>query len=122
MLKIYSYRGCSTCRKALKWLAEKQIPFEEVPVREQPPAQSELSAALQHNGGRVRALFNVSGSDYRTMGLKDRIAKMTKTEAAELLSMNGNLVKRPFAVDVKEGVFLSGFEVQEWAEAFGTGA
>lgn len=33
MLKLYTYKKCSTCRNARKFLANKGIAFEEHPIR-----------------------------------------------------------------------------------------
>jgi arsenate reductase len=65
----------------------------------------------------LRRLFNVSGMDYRSLGLKDTLPGMSTEEALGLLAGNGNLVKRPFAVDAGKKVFLVGFKVGEWEAA-----
>ncbi|MBL9134198.1 MAG: arsenate reductase family protein, partial [Verrucomicrobiaceae bacterium] len=65
------------------------------------------------------ALFNTSGMDYRAMGLKDKLPGMSEDAALKLLAANGNLVKRPFVVDAKAGVYLAGFKVEEWERALG---
>ncbi len=114
MLKVYSYQGCSTCKAATKWLKAKGIAFEEKPIRETPPTGAELKAMLKARGG-IKALVNTSGLDYRAMGIKDKIAGMSEAEALKLLSANGNLVKRPFALDTDRGVHLVGFKEDEWA-------
>ena len=117
MLKAYVYQGCSTCRNAIKWLKAHHIEFDEVPIRETPPTMVELQAVLKSKGGDVRALFNTSGLDYRALGLKDTLPAMPQTEALHLLSQNGNLVKRPFVIDERNGVHLIGFKEAEWKAA-----
>jgi len=119
MLKLYAYQGCSTCRNVVKWLKQHGIPYEEIPIREQPPTTLELGAALNARGGDLGALFNRSGQDYRALGMKDKLPAMTQSEALQLLSKNGNLVKRPFAIDEKKRVYLVGFKEPEWASAMG---
>ena len=118
MLKLYTYQGCSTCRNAVKWLKQQAIPFEEIPIREQPPTAPELGAALKSRDGDLGALFNRSGQDYRALGLKDKLPGLPPAEALQLLSKNGNLVKRPFAIDESKRVYLVGFKEPEWASAF----
>jgi arsenate reductase len=117
MISVYAYKGCDTCRKALKWLKERGIPHEVKAIRETPPAVAELGAALAAFGGDLRPLFNTSGGDYRELGLKDRLPGMSADEAVALLSKNGNLVKRPFVVG--DGIVLVGFKEEEWAKAIG---
>jgi arsenate reductase len=115
MLKVYTYQGCSTCRNAVKWLREHAVPFTELPIRETPPSVAELELMLKARGGDLRALFNTSGMDYRALGLKDKLPGISTAEALKLLSETGNLVKRPFALNAKAGVFLCGFKPEEWA-------
>ncbi|HEX9784642.1 MAG TPA: arsenate reductase family protein [Opitutaceae bacterium] len=117
MLKIYTYSGCSTCRSAVKWLRANGAEFTELPIRETPPSGRELAAMLAANAGEVRRLFNTSGLDYRAQGLKDRLTTMSREEALVLLACNGNLIKRPFAIDATRGVHLVGFRSPQWAAA-----
>jgi arsenate reductase len=117
MISVYAYKGCDTCRKALKWLNERGIPHEVKAIRETPPTVAELKAALASFGGDLRRLFNTSGGDYRELGLKDKLPGMTADEAVALLSQNGNLVKRPFVAG--PGVALAGFKEDEWLRVLG---
>jgi arsenate reductase len=119
MLKVYAYSGCSTCKNAIKWLKGRGIAFEEIAIRETPPAVGELKGMLVAQGGELRRLFNVSGMDYRSLGLKDTLPGMSTEEALGLLAGNGNLVKRPFALDAGKKVFLVGFKEGEWEAALG---
>lgn len=112
---VYAYSGCGTCRKALKWLEARGIRPKVVAIRETPPTMADLENALAQVGG-LKALFNVSGGDYKELGLKDRLADMPVPQALELLALHGNLVKRPF---VRMGSrYLVGFREDEWAEVF----
>lgn len=117
MLKIYAYSGCSTCKNALKWLKQHAIPFQEIAIRETPPSMTELKAMLSAFDGELRRLFNTSGMDYRALGLKDKLPSMTTETALKMLSENGNLVKRPFAIDAKNSIHLVGFKEAEWEAA-----
>jgi len=113
MLKVYTYAKCSTCRKAVKFLRDHQIKFEELPIRETPPSLAELKFMLQ--GRSLKALFNTSGLDYKALGLSGKLAGMTEAEALGLLSKNGNLVKRPFVMG--KDVRLVGFDEEAWKSA-----
>ena len=115
MLKVYTYAGCSTCKNATKWLKHRQTPFQEIPIRETPPSLAELRAMLNAHAGDLRALCNTSGQDYRALGMKDKLPTMTPEAVLALLSQQGNLVKRPFAIDLKAGIFLVGFKESLWA-------
>ena len=114
-LKVYEYKNCGTCRKALKYLEEKNISFERIPIRETPPSKAELKSMLKSYNGERKRLFNTSGGDYKSMNMKDRLPDLTDEEAISLLSENGNLIKRPFVLSGDKGVI--GFKIDEW-EAF----
>ena len=111
-LKVYAYKNCGTCRTALKFLDANQVPYSSVPIREQPPTKAELRAMLKIYGGDIRKLFNTSGQDYKKQDLKEKLPKLSTEEAIEMLSRNGNLVKRPFVLSGLGG--LVGFDEEEW--------
>ena len=111
-MKIYTYKSCSTCRNAIKYLNEKGIEYTELPIRETPPNPVELQFMLTQYDGNIKRLLNTSSKDYRELGIKDRIDTMTPSEVFELLQKNGNLVKRPFLITDDYG--LVGFKVDEW--------
>ena len=114
MLRIYTYSKCDTCRRALKFLRERNVAFEEIAIRETPPSPSELKAMAAAYGD-IRKLFNSSGSDYKALKLSEALPGMSEGEALTLLSKNGNLVKRPFLISDK--VRLVGFRLAEWEAA-----
>ncbi len=118
-LRVHAYKGCETCQKALKFLAERKIASEVIPIREQPPTVAELRRMLGFVGGDVRRLFNTSGGDYKALKMKERLPKLAMDEALALLAANGNLVKRPFALGANCGAV--GFKPDEWERLAGDG-
>jgi arsenate reductase len=117
MLTVYTYANCSTCRNAVKWLNARGVRFQERAIRETPPSPGELKAMLAAKDDNVRALLNTSGMDYRALGMKEKLPNLSLADVLDLLSKNGNLVKRPFAIDAKSNVFLTGFKEPEWKAA-----
>ena len=115
-LKVYIYKNCDTCRKAGKYLDNNGIKFESIPIREEPPSVKELNMMLNIYKGDVRKLFNTSGVDYRSLNLKEKLPKMSIDKAIDLLSSNGNLVKRPFVIKGTKGVV--GFNESVWKNLF----
>lgn len=114
ILKAYTYSGCGTCKKAVRFLRDRGVAFEEIPIREHPPAEAEIKGALQAYQGEIRRLFNTSGRDYKEMELSKKLPSLSEAEAIALLAGNGNLVKRPFVV--LESGYLVGFAETEWAK------
>ena len=113
-MKIYTYKNCDTCRKALKWLDAQGMEYEQIAIRESPPTVEELQSMLAAYEGEIRKLFNTSGRDYQALKLKDSLPKMKLPEALNLLSGNGNLIKRPFLLAGTAN--LVGFKENEWSE------
>ena len=109
---VYTYNKCSTCRRAVAWLRERGVEFDERPIRETPPTENELRIVLSVYDGNLRRLFNTSGQDYRKLGLKERLPSIDEAEAIRLLSENGNLVRRPFMLAGGKGG--AGFKEAEW--------
>lgn len=116
MLRIYTYSKCDTCRRALKFLRERNVTFDQISIRDTPPSESELKAMAMAYGD-LRKLFNSSGSDYKALKLSEELPGMSEREVFGLLSKNGNLVKRPFLIG--ESVRLVGFKLPEWQAAVG---
>lgn len=115
--KIYTYKNCGTCRKAVKYLKAQDVEFREIPIREQPPSPAELKKMLKLQGGQLKRLFNTSGGDYKALNLKEKLPAMSEIDALGLLASTGNLVKRPFALVGDKG--LVGFKEPEWDSVFG---
>jgi arsenate reductase len=115
-LRVYAYGKCDSCRKALRFLRERNVAFDIVPIREQPPAIVELRQVLRFVDD-LKRLFNTSGQDYRAMGLGAKLPALTEDEVLTLLASNGNLVKRPFVVSENWGT--AGFNEAAWRAKFG---
>ena len=109
---VLAYRKCSTCQKALKWLDEKGIEFDERPIVEEKPTYEELKQWYEKSGLPLKKFFNTSGLVYKDMGLKDKLPTMSEEEQLQLLANNGMLVKRPLVVG--EDFVLTGFREKEW--------
>ena len=118
MIKLYSYKGCDSCKKAIKWLEQRGQAFDVLPIRETPPSKKELRMMLEVYEGNLKKLFNTSGKDYREQKLGDRLSAMNVDEAFSLLRDNGNLVKRPFLVNENRG--MVGFNEDAYALFFDT--
>lgn len=117
-IRVYEYKNCSTCQKALKFLDSKKIAYEARPIVDQPPAMTELKQMLKYlkdSGGTFKNLFNTSGLQYRELKIGDKIkAGMTEAQALELLAKNGKLIKRPFLLTDSNGTV--GFKEEVWSK------
>lgn len=108
------YPKWTTCRKASKFLKENNVEFNDRHIVENNPTKEELLQWMELSGLETKKFFNTSGVLYKEMNLKDKIKDMSREEAAELLSSNGMLVKRPILV--KDGKVLVGFKEDSYKE------
>lgn len=109
------YERCSTCKKAIKWLTENNIEFENRSIVDENPSVEELREWIHRSGLPIRRFFNTSGIKYREMGLKDVVASAPEEELLSLLASDGMLVKRPLLVC--DGGVIPGFREAEYAKA-----
>ncbi len=114
-LRVYEYKNCGTCKKALQFLDKKKVPFEKIAIREKPPSYTELKKMLGFTGS-LKKLFNTSGQDYRALNISEKLPDMSEDQALKLLASNGNLIKRPFVLGDSFG--MVGFKEEEWAKQF----
>ncbi len=112
---IYSYSRCSTCRKALSWLDEKNLAYDLLDIVQTPPTEEMLRKAADQLGSR-KPLFNTSGQSYRAIG-SAVVKAMSDQVAFETLALDGKLIKRPFLI-TKNEKFLVGFKPEVWNEFF----
>ena len=112
-LTVYAYAKCGTCKKALKWLQDRSIEHEVIPIVDNPPNADELARIQALASAPVKKLFNTSGQSYRQGGWKDRMAAMSDREAHEALAADGKLIKRPLVVG--EDFALIGFSEADYA-------
>lgn len=108
------YPKCTTCRRARKFLDEKNISYEERDIKEDNPKADELKEWISKSPYPIKRFFNTSGKIYREMGLKDKLDSMTEEDKINLLASDGMLVKRPIIVG-RDSV-LVGFKEAEWEE------
>ena len=109
---VLVYRKCTTCQKALKWLDENQVAYEERPIKEENPTEEELKEWYQKSGLPLKRFFNTSGNLYKELQLKDKLADMSEEEQIKLLASDGMLVKRPLLIT--EDYVCSGFKEADW--------
>lgn len=121
MLTVYHYPRCSTCKKALKWLAAHDVPVTLVDIVAAPPSRNVLAETLKTAGVPVQKLFNTSGELYREGNYKERLASLSEGQALAELAEHGKLIKRPLVVGTlgKRRIALVGFREAEYAEIFG---
>ena len=114
---LVCYPGCTTCKKAEKWLEDREIAVEKRNIKEANPTEAELRDWHARSGLPLKRFFNTSGLKYKELALSKRLPAMPEEEQFKLLASDGMLVKRPILVG--EGFVLVGFREAEWEKALG---
>jgi arsenate reductase len=120
-LTIYQYPNCSTCKKALAWLAKHGYAFTSIDIVKSPPSRAALKRAHELAKVPVRKMFNVAGESYRAGNYKTKLETMTDAQAFAALAADGKLIKRPLLVsddaDAEHALALFGFSETDWRHA-----
>lgn len=112
---LIEYPNCSTCKKAKKFLTDKNLDFNTQDVVNDTPTEEDIKSYLNLSKLPLSKFFNTSGMKYKELKLKEKLPQMSDDEKISLLASDGMLIKRPILV-LKDKVLL-GFKEQEWEEA-----
>jgi arsenate reductase len=113
---VLSYAGCGTCKKALRWLAERGVEHRVRAIVDEPPTLKELARWVPASHKPLEKWLNTSGQSYRALG-KARVDALSEAELASALAADGKLVKRPVLVFGAQ--VLVGFDEAEYVALFG---
>ena len=111
-INFYSYLKCSTCRKASKWLHERNFEYQLIDIVENPPLLKYLNLALEQYSEDRKKVFNTRGKSFKSINLD--IDSLSKEEIIKLLFSDGKLIKRPFLVYEEKKIIL-GFNEAEYS-------
>lgn len=112
MITVYGIKNCDTVKKALKWLADKNIEHKLHDYRVDGLDLNFLAQAESQFGWQ--ALVNKRSTTWRN--LDDNIKKtLDKSTALRVLAEQPTLLKRP--IILQDGIALIGFDEKEYAQA-----
>ncbi len=116
--QVFHHPTCSTCKKALAWLAAHDVAVTPIRIAEAPPSADQLEAAITRSGLPAKRFFNTSGQSYRGGGWATKVDSLSVRQAAEALAADGMLIKRPLLL--RDDLVLVGFSEPAYAAALGT--
>ncbi len=116
MLKAYIHPGCTTVKRALKFLDAHNVEYETSDLTEEPISKKDIKKYHELSGLDIKRFFNTSGMLYRKLELSKKLDGMTLNEKYEILSSDGMLVKRPLITDGKK--VTVGFKEEEFLDAW----
>ncbi|MDH3740909.1 MAG: Spx/MgsR family RNA polymerase-binding regulatory protein, partial [Hyphomicrobiales bacterium] len=91
-MKMYGLKNCDTCRKALKWAAEHNLPVDFVDVREGDMSRADVERFVASAGWQTA--LNRKSTTWR--GLDDaEKAEIDDARAVALIAQHPTLLKRP---------------------------
>ena len=91
MTVVYWYPGCSTCKKAVRWLSARGVEHQTVHLVEQRPSAETLKDLWRRSGQPLKKMFNTAGKSYRAGGFKDKLPTMTDQQALDALAAAGGI-------------------------------
>ena len=112
---FYSYLKCSTCRKALNWLENKNLKYQLIDIVKEPPLVNYLNLALDQYSEDKKRIFNTRGKAFKAFNLD--IYALSREEIIKHLLSDGKLIKRPFLIYEGKKVIL-GFNEIEYVKQF----
>ena len=109
--KFYEYEKCSTCIKARKWLSERNLDFECIPIHENPPSAKELERLLVSHNGERKKLLNTSSKDYRDPSVKNALPQDPCNLCLKYLKFS---FSRHYEKQVNSPILLHREDFHEW--------
>lgn len=113
-LTFYHYPQCTSCKKAKEWLTQEGYELEPIHIVNTPPDKETLRNLWQKSGEKLSKFFNVRGTLYRELNLKEKLPQMDEEEQLELLASHGKLIRRPIVTDGEK--VTVGFDPKTFAE------
>ncbi|MFK8183072.1 MAG: Spx/MgsR family RNA polymerase-binding regulatory protein [Phormidesmis sp.] len=107
-LKVYGIPNCGTCKKAFAWLDEKEIEYEFINTKEQPPTKSMISSWVSEL--TAKPMRNTSGGSYRALGEEKK--EWSDEQWIEAFAADAMLLRRPLFEKDAQAVMV-GFRAKE---------
>ena len=104
-MKMYGLKNCDTCRKALKWTAERGLKVEFVDVREGDMSRADVERFVANAGWQTA--LNRKSTTWRGLAEAEK-ADIDDAKAINLIAQHPALLKRP-VFDIK-GTIVIGFD------------
>ena len=101
-LKIYGIPTCTTVKKALKWLDERDVNYEFVNTKEAAPTADMVQDWVKVLG--AKPMRNTSGKSYRSIGEEKKT--WSDEQWVDAFSQDAMLLKRPIFVCDGEAIFV----------------
>lgn len=105
-MKAYGLKKCSTCQKALVFLAEKNVPVDFADHNVSPPTLQQVAAWSTALGGWEK-MINRAGFTWRGLA-DDQKENLNEAKAVALAVKHPSLIRRPL-LEHQDGTITVGF-------------
>lgn len=105
MIKIYTTNSCSSCKKAVQWLKDNNIPFEEKNIFNKKITKEDIREILSHSENGFEDIISTRSKVFTQKKLN--IDDMKFSELENLILENPSILKRPIIID--DGKFQVGY-------------
>jgi arsenate reductase len=95
-VEVYGLAHCTTCQKALAWLAQRGVTVSHFrDVKQQPLSRAEVAGLARRAGGAER-LFSRRALKYRALGL--HLQPLQESQLLEWMEREYTFITRPVVV------------------------
>lgn len=108
---IYGIRNCDTMKRAMGWLAQRNVAYVFLDYKTSGISQQQLARWSAAVGWET--LLNRRGTTWRALALEREV---TQRQALELMATHVTLIKRPVLVCGE--AILVGFDAQAYSQLF----
>ncbi|MDH6366977.1 MULTISPECIES: Spx/MgsR family RNA polymerase-binding regulatory protein [unclassified Breznakia] len=109
MIILYSSPGCASCRKAKRWLQERNLDFVEKNIFATILKADEIKYLLSRSDNGTEDLISTRSRPYQEL-VKD-LDEMSMEETIRFVQQNPSVMKRPIIIN--EDNFLVGYDDDE---------
>lgn len=97
MLKIYTMSSCSSCRKAIKWAQEHELPYKEININRGEITKDDLRTILSLTEEGADELIAKESIVYKQLNIN--FQSILLDDLLELMLEYRTLIKRPILID-----------------------
>ena len=109
MITIYTTDSCASCKKAVKWLDENKIKYEEKNMFKKPITKEDVMAMLQMAENGFDDIISTRSKIIQESGID--INSMKYSELVDFIINNPSVLRRPIIIDDRK--FQVGYDDDE---------
>lgn len=112
MIKVYGIKNCTSVKKSISFLKEKNLNFDFFDFKKESCPKEKIQSWIDARG--IDVVLNKKGATYRNLGLSKM--NLSDSELLEQMANSNLLIKRPI-IEYKENVII-GFDEEIYKDTF----